>query len=431
MLKPQFLTILPFIVILTLTAHAADKPQTIHEYYRETRKHILDESEQDRRTLAQSYLKKLQAARDYYRDKGELISTITAKKEIERFQNKRTPLGKIPDNVDAKLARFFQTFRLKWNEVKAEEYRKLTKLTEEYAAHLKDLEQSLTRRDELDRALATHRQRQKLEEQIEELKAQLEEIATPVHGAAEPGSLAELKGSNAKHKITRIPDELRDELVAYYAFDDRGIVVRDQSDNGLHGKAQRASWLISGVSGGAIEFKSHAHIVTLERGMLAAAFDGAQAIAFAAWVRPDKLSDEPPPEASIVLINYNQPEKPAINLVVNESKTVFGGSASPETGWSGITADPLAVGSWQHVTGVIDYTRKTLSLFIDGKKEMEGDWKASADSYKNYGKQSYDDSVGGSLKDRDRHFQGAVDELLFFRTALTAEQVKKVMEATQ
>ena len=430
-MKSQFLTTLPFIVILTLTAHAADKPRTIHEYYRETRKRILAESEQDRRTLAQSYMKKLQAARDYYRDKGELISTLTAKKEIERFQTDRSPLDKIPDNVDAKLARFFKTFRQKWNEAKAEEYRKLTKLTEEYVAHLKDLEQSLTRQDELDRALATHRQRQKLEEQIEELKAQLQKISKSLQDATEPGSLADPKDSKAGDKITRIPAELRNEIVAYYTFDHRGIVVKDQSDNGFHGKAQRASWLMSGVSGGAIEFKSRVHIVTFDRGMLAEAFDGASAIAFAAWIRPEKLSDEPPPEAPIVLINYNQPEKPALNLVLSKSETVFGGSASPETGWSGITAEPLTVGSWQHVAGVIDYARKTLSLFIDGKKVMDGDWQASADSFKNYGTQSYEDSVGGSLKDRDRHLEGAVDELLFFRTALTADQVKKVMEATR
>lgn len=407
-------------VLISGLLHAQDTPQTIHDYYRETRARILVESRQDRETLSESYAKNLAAARDYYRDNGDLMNTLIAKRELQRFQNNPTPPDEIPDKIDTKLKRFFQTFRVKWHEIKAEEYRKRIALCKKYAAHLEDLEKTLTRQDKLDRALEIHEQRKKLQQKLTDLKNSLTALPKPEI----PPRPSELRTRNSERgtPLSRIPLGLRKHLVAYYTFDEPGPKVIDHSGNGHHGTVHGAKWVRDGKVGGCYEFDGKDDWIDLGKGTISKAIDGAKAVTVAMWVKSKPISGKV--EQTLLAGHATAGRKSAVYISLPDEQTLrFGGRSRPDDSFQGLrTSVDFQNNTWILITGVLDFESNAIILYVDKKRHGKEQVNFGSDRCEYDMKQTYKDYIG-TFHPTERPFTGRIDQVAVFNTTVTPDRL--------
>ena len=410
---------------------AQDAPENVHDYYRATRERILAESARDFETLSASYIKNLEQAADYYKNKGDLINTLAAKQELERYLDQQSPLDEIPAALDAKLARFFQTFKAKWYELKADEYRKRIALNKKYAAHLENQEKTLTKQGDFDQALEIHNKRKHLETQITDLEQTLATLPAPVEAqpksASGGNSEPRTQNSEPGTPLSRIPPELRPHLVAYYTFDEPGLRAEDNSGHAHHASVRGAQWEQNGKVGGAYEFDGKDDIIKLGRGKISEALDGASAVSFCMWIRPRKLDSGGPAEVAVALVEFVGTVGGGLSLLPGKDFTQFGSRILAGGKRISTSASALQLNQWQHIAGVIDLGGGKLSLFVDGEEKGAEEFTSTNSKYTDLKDQKHDDAIGGLPSGTGRAFAGTIDELMFFRTKLSRAQIEQLM----
>jgi chitodextrinase len=201
-------------------------------------------------------------------------------------------------------------------------------------------------------------------------------------------------------------------LVAAFAFDEgSGATVADSSGNGNSGTVSGTSWTPSGKYGSALVFNGTSARVTVAD---AASLHLSTAMTLEAWVNP---SSNTPAWRDVIY-------KGDDNYYLEGTSTNGG---APATGGrigsgGGFTAAPSALptGTWSHLAATYDGT--TLRLYVNGT-QVASQARTGAIVSSTNPLQIGGDGIYGQF------FQGTIDEVRVYNTALTAAQVQADMAA--
>ena len=223
--------------------------------------------------------------------------------------------------------------------------------------------------------------------------------------------------------VVSLTEAFQESLVLYYPFDQLEDTVMDQSGRNNHGLRVDATHTPNGVVNGAYEFNGEgAHIVCNDHPSL----DLTTAMTIVCWVRPNALDDRY--AAQIVHKASRRPTRDAMIALY-----YFGRTAGHQTGtiqpcvtidgkWGGASGFRPTRGVWCHAA--VTYDGKQLAFYANGELtgvlEQPGSL-ATNDRALLIGK--------GLGLQHGRPFNGALDELMIFNRALSAEQIKRIYDA--
>ncbi len=201
-------------------------------------------------------------------------------------------------------------------------------------------------------------------------------------------------------------------LVAAYGFNEgSGTTVTDVSGNGNNGTISGATWVTSGMYGGALSFNGTNSWVTIPD---TASLDLTTGMTVEAWVDPSSVSaagaiavKERPGGLSYALYSSgaaNQPPSGSINTGASNANA--------------IGTSPLPLNTWSYLATTYDGTK--LSLYVNGALVST---QAATGSIVEQGGvlRLGGDSVFGE------YFNGLIDEVRVYNLALTASQIQTDM----
>ncbi len=197
----------------------------------------------------------------------------------------------------------------------------------------------------------------------------------------------------------------------YYAFDQRETDKRvlDRSPNALHGETNRNPWIEGGIRGGGFDFTTRDRIK-----LKSIALVQPDAFTIAAWVKLKKKSSHGRLwdkyehfGKSGYTVNFNN-FKPALEIWGNKSKRTYFGAASA-----------LPAEEWHHIA--VTYAPGKGVIYIDGEIDRERELPETYIRNQSPVRIGYDEG---------RPLRGHVDELLFYPRALSAEEIRQIITET-
>jgi hypothetical protein len=211
-------------------------------------------------------------------------------------------------------------------------------------------------------------------------------------------------------------------LVLYYSFDQAGAdgAVADRSGQNNHGKASGAKWLSSGKQGGGCEFVAdgqHLHVAPSD------SLNVKQAT-LAAWFRTSKS------DAVWRRILDKRAERGFGLSIAGDAKDLQsrGKVAFAVNGSAPCLSDRVvADGVWHHVAATFD--GENLKIYVDGAPQKQtvpcrGEIVANTDPL-TIGLNRSDPSP----REKNQSFEGAIDEVMIFNRALSADEIKAMVTA--
>ncbi len=235
-------------------------------------------------------------------------------------------------------------------------------------------------------------------------------------------------------------DELVEKLspLAAWSFEENGDSVVDKV-SGLTGTAIRCN-RIAGYSGQGIEIRS-CDGGRLDFGSMSFAnlFRGKPAATVSMWVMPYVNM-----ETAFRLFNV-QIEEGKIGLTVSFNDTYISVSARSSAYDNIVTKtfnydiydgtihsykEKTNESQWQHIAVTVDFEEKDIQLYVNGKSLigiLPSGVNKIAFSYRKFtpgASSSYSDCIGGAEVPDAQSFNGIIDDVMLFGTALTKEQAK-------
>jgi Concanavalin A-like lectin/glucanases superfamily/VanZ like family len=209
-------------------------------------------------------------------------------------------------------------------------------------------------------------------------------------------------------------------LEASWQFDDaEGREVADASAHQVDGRFRRAPGRTDGIRGGA---------AVLDRGnyvrfpaSTALRLEGSMTIT--AWINS---SDYPEDDAAIVSqrrVDHGY----QLDTTIDEGPRTVGYKLSDSCGhlMARYGATPLERGRWYHVAGVYDASARTMHVYVDGDPDDGAQVGIVSGSQLSARGQVY---VGARANSRRFPFTGAVDDVRIYSFALSADQIRDVMQ---
>lgn len=155
--------------------------------------------------------------------------------------------------------------------------------------------------------------------------------------------------------------------------------------------------------------------------------EAADSFAISMWYRSDSATD---PAATEYLIAKGPLSAAGYAIYANTDGTLCFGIDDDAT-WnpdvSTCTATDFYDGNWHHITGVRNTVSDTISIYIDGQQK-DSDTDTTSASLANSAS-LYVADVNGT--DNGNEFVGSIDEIKFYRSALTAPQIGLDMNRSQ
>ena len=201
----------------------------------------------------------------------------------------------------------------------------------------------------------------------------------------------------------------QDGLVAHWDFNHgNGLMLRDSSGNGNHGRICGAKWVTSGT-GYALEFDGLDDYVDCGND---ASLDIRGPVTLAAWVRPTTASAKEPGIVGKYFHSY--------------ALTLYRGGCwwYISSGGNNVSAPLTKTGRWHHVLGTFDGER--LRLYVNGRQCAEKKSKVkSVNPGKNFlmGRIVPDPAAPNAASQARGHFEGLLDEVKVYNRALSLQEV--------
>ena len=213
-----------------------------------------------------------------------------------------------------------------------------------------------------------------------------------------------------------------DGLVGYWNFDEgSGSTAHDASGNGLDGTITGASWISGHVGSGALSFDGHGSTDHVSApAPFATEPDG---FTMSAWFRPEGWGEN---QSGVIAELYVGTSTRAHIRMLNGSGEQGLRAFVRLTGNPDISIDapgvPVTFGTWHHVALVVENDRSESRFYLNGVEIGQAS-DASATNTMVSGAQTL---IGrGNLA--NRHFDGAIDEVMIFDYALSTSEVQKLM----
>ena len=154
--------------------------------------------------------------------------------------------------------------------------------------------------------------------------------------------------------------------------------------------------------------------------------NGATAISFAAWIKYTALIGAANTYGNVIFTNRLSLDGAGIWLnirsdVGQSGKLLVGGrSRSSDAFQEATSTQVIAAGSWTHIAGVLDYTAKTVTTYINGV--------ATAASSLSFGSNTYTNSTGTIVDAMGTNlgsalYQGLIDDAIIFSIGLSSTQI--------
>jgi hypothetical protein len=203
-----------------------------------------------------------------------------------------------------------------------------------------------------------------------------------------------------------------DGLVAYYKFEDDGLILSDQSENKLDGLIQGDPIWVEGFSGNGLYFDGVDDYVNCGDNL---EFDIEFEITLMAWVRPIDLDDNAHSpwiakgDHAYNLKNGNGPYK--IEFDIYDGGWI----------WLNVIVDGTYTDTWHHYAAT--YNGLDQKMFIDG--EM----MTSQEHIGTIGVTANEVHLAHNSEASDRFCNGTLDEVLIYNVALPDEQIKDIYDS--
>jgi hypothetical protein len=202
------------------------------------------------------------------------------------------------------------------------------------------------------------------------------------------------------------------DLVLYLPFDEgSGTTVKDLSGKGNDGTIKGATW-VDGKTGKALSFNGKSYVDIPNN----ASLSPDQNITVMAWVNIDKASSG---EMAIVSKGQWAANDLPYELTVTPGGSIFWQMYDGAGGHDQCSPPTPAVGAWHHITGT--YDGKTFKCYIDGNMEMEAAYTGKLPI------NTASVTVGKRSKAEECYYNGMIDEVAIFASALNEQQVKDAM----
>jgi hypothetical protein len=216
-------------------------------------------------------------------------------------------------------------------------------------------------------------------------------------------------------------------VAGYYARLDAGAAATDQftadgaQDGTLTNGATRAD-----DSGLAYSFDGTDDYVSFGINAFGSGLNGATAISFAAWIKYTALIGAANQYGNVMFSKRLSLDVAGIWLnirsdVGQSGKLLVGGrSRSSDAFQEATSTQVIAAGSWTHIAGVLDYTAKTVTTYINGV--------ATAASSLSFGSNTYTNSTGTIVDAMGTNtgsifYQGLIDDAIIFSIGLSSTQI--------
>lgn len=211
-----------------------------------------------------------------------------------------------------------------------------------------------------------------------------------------------------------------DTAVGIWLFDDgEGKVTADTSGRGHDGSFTGEPQWVTGKFGTALEFNGTGDVVEIPR------FGEAlpsEEVTIMAWIKLGKVKNQD--LVSLVPLNRTSP---ASGMLMDRCAIHFPWSQAPfydtihwQYGWGQATVDrPLgSIGKWEHWAFTYSIPRNFMKIFRNGAEV------ASTNGASRFSPRTADLHVGGRL---EYSFDGLIDELAVFNTALSENEIRMLM----
>lgn len=201
-------------------------------------------------------------------------------------------------------------------------------------------------------------------------------------------------------------------IVLYLPFDEgSGDTTKDLSGNGNNGTIKGAKW-VEGKIGKALEFDGKSQVVIPD----SASLSQEKEITVMAWVFMNKNASG---ELAIVSKGKWAANDLPYELTVTPSGSIFW-QMYDDAGRDGCSPPSPAVGEWHHIAGT--YDGKKFVGYVDGEMKEEFSYVGKIPV------NTADVTIGKRSKAEECYFNGSIDEVAIFASALSDEDIKGAME---
>lgn len=213
------------------------------------------------------------------------------------------------------------------------------------------------------------------------------------------------------------------DLMAYWSFDkDGGKTVADDSGNKHEGKVLDAVWDKAGKSGGAMSFKGKGDYVEVTNDPTLD--PGKDNWTIELWLKRSNIADNDWQKIITKYPGAYTGYRLGLNPTTSGIHCIFGEGEASKVEF--ITTTAIKDTDWHHIAAVFDRSGDAV-IYIDGIPDVT---KASIKSIKNVTTDKNIDIgrcwwCGGGTT---MGFQGNIDEIKLWRSALTKDEVKQAMD---
>lgn len=166
-----------------------------------------------------------------------------------------------------------------------------------------------------------------------------------------------------------------------------------------------------GILGFALNLSNSKNALIIPGGKL---FDVIDDFTFSLWIKPSSFGDKRK------IISKRDPANSKRFLILSEDQgyLLFGTGDGKE--FSIVkSASPISPNEWTHLAGVFSTSDKSLSLYINGSADTT---VATSVDELNLSGQPF--TIGADFEGNSDHFEGLIDELLLFNTALSSSEIR-------
>ena len=209
-------------------------------------------------------------------------------------------------------------------------------------------------------------------------------------------------------------------MVAVWLFDEgKGNVVADSTGNGHDGKIEKGAKWVNGRFGKALEFDGTDDWVSIPHAKNLG-FAAGKSFSITVHFKGSKVGGslfgkgyEDKSQALPWFLLWNDGSSSKVTLFLRDEA----GASFRADGTSAIADD-----KWHFIAAVADASKGKSSIWIDGKREAEADFNKNS----GYGTNEGVVAIG---RHYDRYTKGIIDDVGLFNVALTADDIKTIMDA--